>query len=375
MIRETTPPVDIVRITSVEASVYRIPTETPEQDGTLTWNDTTLILVKVAGGGRAGTGYTYGHPAAAVLINDTLATLVTGKNLFDIPAIFQSMVSAIRNNGTSGIAMIAVSGVDTALWDLKARVLEQPLCSIFGRARNGMLLYGSGGFTNYSDTQLTAQFRHWEDSGIKAMKMKIGAQPASDVKRVEMARRSLHVSTALFVDANGAYTARQALSLAAKFAEYDVSWFEEPVRSSNTEGLKFIRNHLPAGMQVAAGEYGFYADDFKTLLSGFAVDVLQADATRCGGFTGFLQAGMMAAAWQIPFSSHCAPSFHLHAAIALPGFYIAEYFFDHARIEEMLFDRAITVQDGYMEPDTSVPGCGLEFKYKDAEKFLVSSYS
>jgi L-alanine-DL-glutamate epimerase-like enolase superfamily enzyme len=97
--------------------------------------------------------------------------------------------------------------------------------------------------------------------------------------------------------------------------------------------------------------------------------VLQADATRCGGISGFLQAGYLCEAFQIPFSSHCAPALHLHAALSLPNFYIAEYFYDHQRIESLLFDGVSPPVNGLLLPDLSRPGFGLELKYKDAEKY------
>ena len=107
------------------------------------------------------------------------------------------------------------------------------------------------------------------------------------------------------------------------------------------------------------------------MLKANAVDVLQADATRCGGITNFLKAAALAEAQQIPFSSHCAPALHLHAAISINNFYIAEYFYDHARIENMLFDGVMTSKEGKIFPDLQRTGMGLEFKYADAEKYKI----
>jgi L-alanine-DL-glutamate epimerase-like enolase superfamily enzyme len=267
--------------------------------------------------------------------------------------------------------MMAVSAVDNALWDLKAKILEQPLCVLLGKVRSQMLLYGSGGFTNYSDEQVARQFNHWEESGINFLKMKIGTDPGKDVERVKAARRMIDKGTDIFVDANGAYTVKQAIEKSEQFVEYGVHWFEEPVPSNNLKGLRFIRERVPSAINIAAGEYGFNLCYFKQMLSSGAVDCLQADATRCGGISNFLKAGYLAEAFQIPFSSHCAPAVHLHAALSLPSFYIAEYFFDHVRIEEMLFDGVATPVDGHLKPDLSKPGLGIEFKHSDAEKFKI----
>src|SRR3954453_9724045 len=115
----------------------------------------------------------------------------------------------------------------------------------------------------------------------------------------------------LFVDANGAYTRKQALAEAAAFGEHGVSWFEEPVSSDDLDGLRLLRDRGPAGMAIAAGEYGHDAAYFRRTLEACAVDVLQADATRCGGITGFMQAVALCEAYGVPLSSHCAPSLHL----------------------------------------------------------------
>src|SRR6185437_723196 len=111
---------DIVLINDLKVSVYTVPTDAPEADGTIEWNSTTMVLVEIEGGNKKGIGYTYAHAAAAIVIENTLKELVVGKDVFQLPAITSSMIRAIRNNGTCGIATMAVSAVDNDLWDLKA---------------------------------------------------------------------------------------------------------------------------------------------------------------------------------------------------------------------------------------------------------------
>jgi len=266
---------------------------------------------------------------------------------------------------------MAISAIDNAMWDLKAKIFDVPLCKLLGQAKESMLIYGSGGFTSYSKKQLQQQFVSWAELGIQYMKMKVGTNPEKDVQRVKEAREALTGSVQLMIDANGAYTAKQALQKATEVMEYNVTWFEEPVSSDNLEALHFIREHAPAQMNIAAGEYGYNLPYFEAMLRAKAVDVLQADATRCGGITGFLKAGYLAEAHQLPFSSHCAPALHLHAAVCLPSFFISEYFHDHVRIEEMLFDGVSPPKNGVLKPDLGRPGLGLEFKYRDAEKYKL----
>jgi L-alanine-DL-glutamate epimerase-like enolase superfamily enzyme len=347
-----------------------VPTDHPEADGTIAWNSTTIVIVRLKAGGREGIGYTYAHATAAQVIDQTLKPIVVGRDAMSIPAINAEMIKAIRNIGAFGIAMMAVSAVDVALWDLKAKILDLPLAYLLGNRNDSMLIYGSGGFTSYSIPQLQQQLAGWVDIGIKAVKMKVGTHPDEDPARVRAAREAIG-DAQLFIDANGAYTARQAIDMAAHLERYDISWFEEPVPSDDLDGLHFIKQHVGSGVNIVAGESGYSLPYFKKMLQAGAIDIMQGDATRCGGISGFLKAGYLCEAWQLPYSSHCAPALHLHAALALPSFYIAEYFYDHARIEEMFFDGVSMPAGGKLKPDGDKPGLGLTLKAADVKKYLV----
>lgn len=363
--------VDRVEINSLDVSAYKIPTDAPEADGTIAWNSTTLVLVEIEAGNKTGIGYSYADEATASLIYKELKDLVLQKNALDIQGINLFLTQQIRNSGTCGITMMAISAIDNALWDLKAKILDVPLCKLIGQVKEAMLIYGSGGFTSYSKKQLQHQFSHWAEQGIRYMKMKVGTHPEKDVQRVKEAREVLDDEVQLMIDANGAYSAKEALQKANEVWQYNVTWFEEPVSSDNLEGLHFIREQAPAPINIAAGEYGYNLPYFEAMLHAKAVDVLQADATRCGGISGFLKAGFLSEAHQLPFSSHCAPALHLHAAVCLPSFFISEYFHDHVRIEQMLFDNVPSVKNGVLKPDLSRPGFGFEFKHRDAEKYKL----
>jgi L-alanine-DL-glutamate epimerase-like enolase superfamily enzyme len=360
-----------IPIESVRASAYTIPTETPEADGTYEWNSTTIVVVEVKAGGKDGLGYTYADTATATLINDKLKEVVIGCDALAVTDAWSTMVYSIRNLGRPGICSMAISAMDTALWDLKARLLDLPLVTLFGQMRSAMPIYGSGGFTNYSKKQLQDQLGGWAEQGIPRVKMKIGRDAGTDVERVKVARDTIGNEVELFVDANGAYSHKQALAQAEVFRQFEVSWFEEPVSSDDLEGLRFIREHAPPRMEVAAGEYGYDIDYFRRMLESGAVDVLQADATRCGGFTGFLQAATLCQAHHVPLSAHCAPALHLHVACAAPKFRHAEYFHDHVRIERMLFDAVPEPVNGALAPDLHKRGMGLILKRGDAQKFAV----
>jgi L-alanine-DL-glutamate epimerase-like enolase superfamily enzyme len=203
------------------------------------------------------------------------------------------------------------------------------------------------------------------------MKMKVGRHPSEDARRVAAAREAVGPEVDLFVDANGAYNCKQALAQAELFAEHGVVWFEEPVSSNDLVGLNLLRMRLPAGMAVAAGEYGCDPFYFRRMLEAHAVDVLMADATRCGGITGFLSVDTLCQAHSLPLSAHTAPNLHAHICCAAPSACHVEYFHDHARIERMLFDGALVPTGGVLRPDQSRPGMGLALKHQDAEPFLV----
>jgi L-alanine-DL-glutamate epimerase-like enolase superfamily enzyme len=359
-------------VEELEVGAFTIPTDHPEADGTLAWDSTTIVVVHAHGAGEMGVGYTYADVSTAKLVDSKLAEIVQGNDAMSPQAVWEKMVEQTRNLGRPGITSMAIAAVDTALWDLKARVLGLPLCALLGMAHDRVPVYGSGGFTAYSDARLAEQLGGWVQQGIPRVKMKVGSEPDRDPERVKVARAAIGPDARLFVDANGAYARKQALELAGRFAdESRVSWFEEPVSSEDLEGLRLLRDRAPAGMEIAAGEYGDDAPYFRRMIEAGAVDVLQADVTRCGGITELLRVGALCRAHNLPLSLHCGPAIHLHPASAIEQFIHLEYFHDHVRIEQMLFDGVVEPRDGDLTPDLERPGMGLEFKRADAERYAV----
>jgi L-alanine-DL-glutamate epimerase-like enolase superfamily enzyme len=359
-----------VALDRLEVSAYTIPTDLPESDGTLDWDSTTIVVVEAHGGGETGLGWTYGATAIGMLIESKLSGTVEGLDALDPQAAWRAMSRAVRNNGETGIAYMAISAVDIALWDLKARLLELPLARLLGRYRESVPIYGSGGFTSYSDAQLREQLAGWVAQGITRVKMKVGGDAVRAPQRVRAARRAIGDDAELFVDGNGAYSRKQALELAERFRdEAGVSWFEEPVSSDDLDGLRLLRDRAPAGMEIAAGEYGYSLPYFERMLD--AVDVQQADLTRCGGVTGLMRVDALCSARSMPLSGHCAPSLHAHALCACERTVHLEYFHDHARIEAMLFDGALSPAGGELRPDPERPGLGLELRRADAERYAA----
>jgi L-alanine-DL-glutamate epimerase-like enolase superfamily enzyme len=360
-----------VTVERLDVAAYTIPTDAPEADGTLAWDSTTIVIVEACGGGRTGLGWTYGEPAVAALVHEKLAGVATGHDAMDVPAVWAAMTGALRNSVTTGLSAYAVAAVDIALWDLKSRLLGVSLASLLGRRRDGIPVYGSGGFTSYDDAHLSRQLAGWAEDGLARVKMKVGSDPSDDPRRVRVAREAIGPGVELMVDGNGAWDPAGAIATAQAFAEQGVAWFEEPVSSDDFEGLRRVRDRAPAGMAVAAGEYVTDAYGFRRLLDAGAVDTLQGDGTRCGGITGLLRADAICQAYGLPFSAHCSPALHAPVCTAMQSAVHLESFHDHVRIEQMLFDGVLEPRHGVLYPDVASPGLGLELKRRDAERFAA----
>jgi L-alanine-DL-glutamate epimerase-like enolase superfamily enzyme len=348
-------------------AAYTVPCDAPESDGTFAWDATTIVVVEAFAGGRSGLGHTYGPAALGALVEGTLSGVVCGRDALDVSGAWSAMVAAIRNMGPWGLAMYAVSAVDVALWDLKARLLDMSLVELLGRRREHVEVYGSGGFCSYTDERLREQLGGWSAAGFARVKMKVGRDAGADPRRVAVAREAIGPGVELMVDANGAWGAAQAVEMAHRLE--GIGWLEEPVSSDDLDGLCHVRARVPPGVSVAAGEYATDPYTFERLLG--AVDVLQADVTRCGGITGFLSAAALAAAHNRPLSAHCAPNLSAHPMAAAERVLHIEYFHDHVRIEELLFDGALTPSRGTLTPDSERPGHGLGLRRADAERYAV----
>jgi L-alanine-DL-glutamate epimerase-like enolase superfamily enzyme len=345
----------------LQADAHTIPTDRPESDGTLEWDSTTIVVVEARADGRIGLGYTYTDAAAADVVTGKLAEVVEGRDALAVAAAHEAMGRALRNVGRPGLAWCALSAVDLALWDLKARLLDLPLARLLDPVREELPIYGSGGFCSYGPDEVAEQLGGWVDAGIPRVKMKVARDPDGDAARVEAAREAIGTDAELYVDANGAYGRKEALTWAERYAfEWGVTWFEEPVSSADVEGLRLLRDRGPAGLDIAAGEYAYVPRDFVDLLG--AVDCLQADVTRCGGITGFLRAGALAAAHGLDLSAHCAPAASVAACCAVPRFRHLEWFHDHLRVEAELFEGVPETESGVIRLDLSRPGNGLALR-------------
>jgi L-alanine-DL-glutamate epimerase-like enolase superfamily enzyme len=362
------------RIEKVDVSAYEVPTATDEEsDGTLVWSSTTLVVVELRCGEHTGLGYTYCDPSAAKVIESKLVSILETADPLMPQKAWAEMQLQTRQMGHEGIASMAVSAVDIALWDLKARLLGVCLADVLPRFRESVPIYGSGGFTSYTPDELREQVQGWVDDGFRSVKIKVGRDASADPGRVELVRSVAGGDVEVMVDANGANTPSDAVKWADLYHRYyDVSYFEEPVSSDDLHGLRFVHDRAPAGIAIAAGEYGWNLPYFQQMLDAGAVHCLQADVTRCGGISGFLRVSALCDARSLDLSAHCAPQISAQACTAAWHLRHLEYFHDHVRIEHLMFDGCLEPEPGgVLRPDRSRTGCGLAVKQADVEKWRI----
>lgn len=363
-----------VPVERLDVSAYSVPTDVPEADGTLAWDRTGVVVVEATAGGVTGLGWTYTNPAAAEVARDILVPAVTGLDAMNVAGAYESLARLVRNDGRPGMVAMAVSAVDTALWDLKARLLDLPLCKLLGVARDEVPVYGSGGFTTYTDTQMRAQLLRWvNEQRLPRVKIKVGEAGGTrvqrDLARMWQAREIIGADVELFVDANGAYSRKQAIRVAEAALDLEVVWYEEPVSSDDLPGLGQIRHAVVP--DVAAGEYGYDLSYFQRMCAAEAVDCLQIDVTRCGGVTEWQRGAAVAHAHGLQVSGHGSPGLHAQIAGATPNVRHVEWFHDHERIESMLFDGLPDPTGGAVRPqDAKAPGHGMSLRRSAAQPYL-----
>jgi L-alanine-DL-glutamate epimerase-like enolase superfamily enzyme len=355
-------------VTEVRVRTYTVPTDEPESDGTLEWDATTIVVVELEAEGECGLGYAYGDRSVATFVDSMLRPCLYGADAMRPPVAWAAMRRAIRNAGQQGVGAMALSAADIALWDSKARLLGLPLADVLPRFHDAAPVYGSGGFTSYSEARLREQLEGWREARLPRVKIKVGREPERDSGRLALCREVLGADVELMVDANGAFTPSEALGRADEYAAFGVAYFEEPVSSRDREGLRFVRERAPHGMAIAAGEYEWDLAGLGELAPN--VDVVQADVTRIGGITALLRADGICRALQRPFSAHCAPAISAHVCCAIESLVHLEYFHDHVRLERMLFDGTLDPEGGALQPDPTRPGHGLALRH-EAERWAV----
>jgi L-alanine-DL-glutamate epimerase-like enolase superfamily enzyme len=277
--------------------------------------------------GIEGLGVTAGSRAVRAVVEHDLKGLLIGQDPFCIEKLWNDMFWRVRGVGRKGIAFCAISAIDIALWDLKAKALGLPLYRLLGPFRDSVPVYGSGGWTNFSEDELIREQMGYVERGMRAVKMKVGKDfgtaELEDLARLEAVREAIGDDVELLVDANNGYYAKQAVRMASEFEEYDVGWFEEPVLADDIEGLAEVARST--SIPVATGEHEYTKYGFKDLIARGGADIVQPDVGRVGGITEWMKVAHLAHSFNLPVAPHAYQLVHLHLACATPNLKIVEY--------------------------------------------------
>jgi L-alanine-DL-glutamate epimerase-like enolase superfamily enzyme len=313
--------------------------------------------------GLEGVGVTYhevGGEATCELINRNMTPRLIGRNPLETEAIWHEFFHYLRGVGRKGLMFCALSAVDTALWDLKGKIVGLPICRLLGSNTTRVPVYASGGWTSYSDDELVDEMKGMVARGFKAVKFKVGydggRNTRRDIQRVRKVREAVGPEIDLLVDANNCFDAATAVQLANNIREYDITLFEEPVFADDIPGLaRFKRGtDIPLG----TGEHEYTKFGVRDLLINEAADIVQLDGARAGGYTEMLKIAALTQAWNVKFAPHAMENIHLHLVASVPNAPFLERLLIFEDITAQLFKDAPVPVDGFMEiPD--LPGLGL----------------
>ncbi len=344
---------------------YSIPLARPVSDATHgTIRDFALVAVRAeSGGSHLGLGYTYtvGSSAASsmeALIADDLAPLLVGRDPRRTEDAWRLMWRATHYAGRGGPASFAISAVDMALWDLKAKALSEPLWRLLGGSSPVVAAYASGIDLHLSPSELASQARSWLGMGFRAFKMKVGrAVLREDLERVEAVRAAIGPDLPLMVDANMKWTVAEALRASRSLAASDPMWLEEPTDPADVRGHVRIQQEGP--VPVAAGENLHTLAEFKAMIANGAVAFPQPDVTNCGGITPWIKVAHLAEAHGLPVTTHGAHDVHVSLLAAVPN---ASFLEVHGFGMDSFVKHPLRISDGVVTAP-SRPGHGVEFDW------------
>lgn len=350
-----------MRITDVRTMELHIPHLGGYRDATTRVAErgySVLAVYVVTDQGIEGFAPGRGGPAARAIIEQTLKPLLIGRDPLAIERIWDDLFWRIRGIGRKGLAFCALSAVDIALWDLKARLLGLPLCRLLGGSGEPTPVYGSGGWTNLTVDELVEEMAGYVARGINAVKMKVGLGEDEDLLRVRSVREAIGEGPKLFLDVNGGYYAKQAIRMSHRFEEYNVGWLEEPVMADDLDGLAAVvqATRIP----IATGEHEYTKYGFRDLMVRRAADIVQPNVTRVGGITEWLKIAHLAEAFNLPVAPHAAQIVHVHLARATPNLLTLEYLGFLEEADRILYADIPPLRDGRWAPALDRPGLGLE---------------
>ena len=352
------------RIAAIHVHLVSAPVEGGFADATRKVESLGFVIVRVlTKEGHEGIGITYnevGGEATAELIRRNIVPKLIGRDPLETEVIWQEMFHYLRGVGRKGLTYCALSAVDIALWDLKGKILDLPVYKLLGGNSTQVPVYGSGGWTSYSDDELVAEVTGMVSRGYTAVKFKVGVSGGTDlrrdVERVRKVREAVGPDIQLMVDANNCFDAARAVQLANRIREFDIFFFEEPVFADDIPGLARFRRGTD--IPLATGEHEYTKFGVRDLLVNEAADIVQVDGARVGGYTELVKCAALTQAWNVKFAPHAMEHIHLHFAAATPNVLFLERLLIFEGISDQVFRSPLPPAQGVMEiPD--LPGLGF----------------
>ncbi|WP_345900308.1 mandelate racemase/muconate lactonizing enzyme family protein, partial [Martelella sp. UBA3392] len=312
-----------MKITEVRCSGYRLPLKQPFTSSRVTMTHRELVLVEVnTSDGQSGTGWCttagVGAASAEALITGYLAPMLTGMDPRNTEQVWQRLWMECHAAGPGGITTLALSAIDIAMWDLKAKAAGEPLYRLLGGARSTVEVYASAINLHLSKDDLLAQTRGQLEEGYRAFKLKVGRPGLDeDRERVMAVRKLIGPDCQLMLDANQKWSPGEAIQRSRLLLEAAPLFLEEPLLSDTIDGHAALRTAI--GMPIAAGEQLCNRFEFWNYIRAGALDFLQPDVWKVGGITEFVKIAALGAAAGIPVSPHGAAELSVHLAAALPN--------------------------------------------------------
>lgn len=362
------------RITDITTTVLRHPDLPGIQDATIRHRESgrgALFVHIKTDSGEEGLGV--GTPVARDIIERALKPILLNQDPLCIEKLWDDMFWRVRGYGRKGVAFCAISAVDIALWDLKAKLFGVPLYRLLGPYTDRVPIYGSGGWTSFSEEELVREQTGYVERGIPRVKMKVakdfGKSEAEDIRRLKAVRKAVGDEVEIYVDANNGYYAKQAIGMAKHLADYDVKWFEEPVLADDIAGLAAIARAI--SIPVATGEHEYTRYGFKELIAQGGADIVQPDVGRVGGISEWMKVAHLAQAFNLPIAPHAVQLVHLHVACCIPNLKVVEYLGTVEEGDKLWYTEFPEPRDGYWSPYPDRPGLGLELSPEAIRKYAV----
>jgi L-alanine-DL-glutamate epimerase-like enolase superfamily enzyme len=362
-----------MKITDITTETFRWPRHKPITNGLHTYTHSGLGLVKIhTDGDVTGVGVT----STGTIIRATIEHLkpqLIGEDPIDVERLWHTMWVP-KLIGRRGLTTRAISGIDIALWDLRAKVAGMPLYKLLGGFRDRMPTYIAGGYYEEGKGlgELAQEMIDNVEMGARAVKMKIGAVSIrEDAERVKVVREAIGPDVKLLVDANCAYRAYQAIQIAKRIEEYDIFWFEEPVAPDDYDGHRRLAEST--SIPIATGENEYTRYGFRDLIATGAVPILNADAKILGGVTEFMKVAALAQAHDLDIAPHGSQDIHIHLVSAISNGLILEFYRDS--VDPMwgkMYHHTLRLNDDGTVSPPDVPGIGVDPNYEVLEPFRVA---